>query len=242
MDLGIDAREIQEGVFTGIGSSLYNFLQYFSRLSTNDSCVLFSSKPLPFKFGASVRNIVKKEWITFLWDQFALAKMIKEHNINVFYSPYYKIPLFSSCKCISLLPDVMYMTFEQYRKKLNPLYKIYYLTMGKWYAHNANAILTRSQFSKKDIMRLYNVPKERIEVISDSISDIYRREDDQDTIHRVVGECGISMPYILYVGNFKPHKNVENIIHAFSEVSSEHQDISLVLVGNKSHLYTRSEV
>ena len=47
MLIGIDAREIQDGVNTGMGRALVVFLEYFSKQNDNNSCILFSSKPIP---------------------------------------------------------------------------------------------------------------------------------------------------------------------------------------------------
>lgn len=44
-------------------------------------------------------------------------------------------------------------------------------------------------------------------------------------------------PYILYVGNAHPHKNLERLIDAFSKFN--YSDIRLVLVGKEDYFYRR---
>jgi hypothetical protein len=46
MLIGIDAREIQDGVVTGIGRSLANFIRYFAGSDTRHELVLFSERTI----------------------------------------------------------------------------------------------------------------------------------------------------------------------------------------------------
>lgn len=47
----------------------------------------------------------------------------------------------------------------------------------------------------------------------------------------------IKKPYILYVGNAYPHKNLKRLIYAFKLVLEEKSDLSLVLVGKIDVFY-----
>jgi glycosyltransferase involved in cell wall biosynthesis len=54
-----------------------------------------------------------------------------------------------------------------------------------------------------------------------------------------VDEYGIIRPYLLYVGNPYPHKNLERLIKAFSFLQKENQDLFLVFVGKDDFFYRR---
>jgi len=43
---------------------------------------------------------------------------------------------------------------------------------------------------------------------------------------------GVEKPYILYVGNHRPRKNIPLIIETFAKVAEENEEITLVLAGN----------
>ncbi len=238
MKLGIDAREIQDGVFTGIGGPLADFLNYFSKQDNDDTCILFSEKTVPIDFGPKVRNVVLDKSITFYWDQVILPKAIKQEKIDLFYSPYYKIPFFKSCKTISAILDLMYLQYEEYSKKINPLARLYYFTFGRMLAQRADSILTCSEYSKKDVVDLYKVKADKIKVIPLSISDVFSPETDEKIITEAKQKFGIDSPYILYVGNFKPHKNVKRIIRAFKNLTKEFRELKLVLAGPKEYMYS----
>jgi len=228
MRLGIDAREIQEGVYTGIGRSLINFLEYFEKLENEDVCVLFSSKKIPIVFNAKIKNVVLNEHITFVWDQWQLPHAVKKEGIDILYSPYYKVPLMKPCKMVSAIFDLMYLSFDAYCKRMSPFKKAYYASFGKAYTSSVDKILTCSEYSKRDIQRIYGLGQEKIKIIPLSVNHIYKPQP---------GMSPINGRYLLYVGNFKFHKNVQSIIEAFALICAEFPDLKLVLAGPREHTY-----
>lgn len=238
MRLGIDAREIQSGVCTGIGRPLLNFLKFFPTLMPRDQCLLFSNQPIPLKFPEPIRNIVIPENNTWLWDQWILPQAIHTKKVTIFYSPYYKIPVIAKCPTIAAILDLMYLVYPAYKKKMSVLKKHYYYSFGKHMAHKATRILTCSHHSKKDIVQLYHIDPKKIVTIPLSISSIYRPEKDHNKIRAFRKKNGLERPYLLYLGNFKIHKNVRTLIQAFNDIHDRHPDLTLVLAGPKTHEYS----
>jgi len=109
MNIGVDAREIQEGVITGIGRSLANFIEYFGKKEKIHQLFLISEKQIPVQFNGNIKRIVIRPTYTFIWDQVKLPLALRKYNINLFYSPYYKIPLLSSRPAINQILDLMYL-------------------------------------------------------------------------------------------------------------------------------------
>jgi glycosyltransferase involved in cell wall biosynthesis len=237
MRIGIDAREIQEGVYTGIGRPLVNFLEYFDSLNNEDSCVLFSNKKIPIHFSRRITNVVLRPSMTWIWDQYHLPLAIKQHHIDVFYSPYYKIPLLKSCKQIAAILDVMYLTFSPYYHEMSILKRLYYSTFGKAFAKSADRILTCSEYSKKEICKIYGIGADKIKVIPLSVGELYFSPKDPSRIEEIKKKFSIHGPYILYMGNFKLHKNVPFLIHAFASIALDFPDLNLVLAGPMEHTY-----
>ena len=96
MRIGIDAREFDLGKMTGIGRYLVNFLEWVAKEKPEIEFYLyinqFSEVPVKSK---NLTERVIPEGITFVWDQVMLPRRLKNDKIDVFFSPYYKAPLFS---------------------------------------------------------------------------------------------------------------------------------------------------
>ena len=238
MRLGIDAREIENGVSTGRGRMLYNFLHYLSEGHYNDQLVVFSSKPLPFSFGHKIENQVMFEDSRIFWDQVKLPLVLKKQLIEVFYSPYYKLPLWSSVKSVCTVLDLMYMKYPLYRGRLGLGATVHYRIFGKQFLHKAKRILTCSQYTKNDIVEFYGTDRRKIVVIPLSVSSSFRPETDTQKMSQMRAAFGIRGKYVLYVGNFKPHKNVPALLKAF-RATAGYENLQLVLAGPKTTGYAQ---
>jgi glycosyltransferase involved in cell wall biosynthesis len=98
-------------------------------------------------------------------------------------------------------------------------------------ARQADLIFTISECSKKDIMRFWDVPSGKIEVVSAAIDTklFYRR--DQTEIAQIRLKYNIPENYLLYVGGFDPRKNVSGMLKALSIARSKQSTIHLIIAG-----------
>jgi glycosyltransferase involved in cell wall biosynthesis len=232
MRLGVDAREIQHGVVTGIGRSLANFITYFSGHESVHELVLFAEKKLPIVINPPCREVIINPAMTFYWDQWKLPRKLKTQRIDLFYSPYYKLPLLSSIPMISQVLDLMYLVFPPYLQDLGIFRRFYYSTFGRAFALKAINIITDSEHAKGDIIRLWNIMPDKITVIPLGVADRYLPVSDKEIFMRVRQKFNLPDRYILYLGNFKPHKNVASLVRAFARIKNECMDWKLVLAGS----------
>ena len=234
MIIGIDAREIQDGVVTGIGRALNNYLNYFGSLDDEHRCVLFSERAVAETYGPRVMAVVAPpQRLTMLWDQAVLPRLMKKHHIDLFFSPYYKIPVATRVPIISTIFDLMYIYYPMKWKGTGPFSKLYYRMFGGIMAAKAHTIFTCSEYSKTEILKFYGVPAAKVAVILLGLSDRYRRLEGTDAVPAVKRKFSINGAYILYTGNFKPHKNAATLIEAFERIRESVPGLQLVLAGNR---------
>jgi glycosyltransferase involved in cell wall biosynthesis len=231
MNIGVDVREIQDGVITGIGRSLSNFIQYFGDNESKHKLVLFSEKKLEFNFNSNIKNILLVGGPTFIWDQWKLPRALKNQNIDLFYSPYYKIPLFSNIPTVNQILDLMFLIHPVYKNNLTVNQKIYYAFFGQAFARKSLSIITDSEHAKNDITRLWGIDSQKIIVIPLGIANRYRLVKDKNLLNQVRKRLNLPEKYILYLGNFKPHKNLSSLIQAFKEIGKKFPEYKLVLAG-----------
>jgi glycosyltransferase involved in cell wall biosynthesis len=231
MKIGVDAREIQDGVVTGIGRSLANFIQYFGKNEKAHTLVLFSDKKIPVGFRGNIREVVIDSVSTFFWDQWKLPSALKVNKIDLFYSPYYKVPLLTKVPVVNQILDLMFLVFPPYRKKLGIWKRCYYATFGKTFARKAMSIITDSEHAKNDIVRIWGLQPEKIVVIPLGVGSCYVPVKDKQLLNRVKERFGFPDKYLLYLGNFKPHKNVVSLVQAFKKIAGRFPEYKLVLAG-----------
>ncbi|NLY29819.1 MAG: glycosyltransferase family 4 protein [Firmicutes bacterium] len=96
----------------------------------------------------------------------------------------------------------------------------------------ADYIIAVSFNTKQDLMRILNVPEEKIAVIYEAAEPIYRPICREIARQHVADKLGITGPYILNVGGFSRRKNLVSLVRVFRRIREElPQDCQLVLVG-----------
>jgi len=99
-------------------------------------------------------------------------------------------------------------------------------------ARTADAIITVSQSARRDIVRHYGLPADRVHVVYEAAAPSFRPITDRFEIERVRRRYGLSGRLILYVGTVEPRKNLPVLISAFAERKRRGElDHRLVCVG-----------
>src|SRR6266498_4677716 len=104
-------------------------------------------------------------------------------------------------------------------------------------ARNADAIITVSECSKKDIVKLLGLSPERIHVIGNAVDASFYPVRDAWLLAAVRERYGIGSRFILYFGGFDMRKNVPRLIEAYARLP-EHlrREYQLVVAGRYHNL------
>jgi len=101
----------------------------------------------------------------------------------------------------------------------------------------ASAVLTLSEYSKRDIVRRYNVPPEKVVVTYLAADPMFRPIHDEGRLADVRARYNTGEQFILSVGNLQPRKNLKTLIEAYVALrragATRHK---LVLVGKRAWL------
>jgi glycosyltransferase involved in cell wall biosynthesis len=160
-------------------------------------------------------------------EQFALARG-RTGRIDAFWSPHYNIPLWARAPLVVTVHDLIHLTRPEYTNSRSK----------QWYARRmfaairrrAAAILTVSEFTKGEFLRLVGPPRGPIVVAHNGV--------DERWFHPVESSLARSpAPYILSIASLKSHKNLIALIDAFTRVC-DRLPHHLVIVGRIGGLRT----
>ena len=104
----------------------------------------------------------------------------------------------------------------------------------------ADAILVVSEFTKKELLKYYNVPEEKIHIVSCGIdTDKFYPIEDKKQIDKVKEKYGISEEYFLYLGTLEPRKNIEGILESYSILKDRMKEPipKMVIAGGKGWMF-----
>lgn len=160
-------------------------------------------------------------------------------RLSLFHSQYV-LPLFLPCKSVLTIHDILYESNPEFFPELHKnLLKVFVPFSAK----KADRIISVSEFTKKQIIKYYGVPEEKITVIYEGASDKFAPIRDNDLISSVLRRYGIEKKYILFVGRIEPRKNIAGLLKAFVYVKKRgKKDLCLVIVGNQDRLFREKEL
>lgn len=233
--IGVDGRELLAQNVTGIGRYLRNFLTSGVREKSPHTFIVYGNQHTSTDFsGSNVEVRIIPERLTLWWDQALLSKAVRMDRLDVFFSPYDKGPFYIPCPLILTVHDLLFTVVSDRGGLERSLYTWAYIGYRKWMAERAALVITVSEHSKRDIVSIFKIPEDKIRVIPNGISEYYRPIRDQSLVENIQQRYGIARSYILYVGNFRPHKNVRWLIEAYRELPDFlKEQYQLVLCGRR---------
>lgn len=236
MRVGVDVRELQQGVRTGIGRFVESFVSEAPGLRPDLKLFLYGDantrldleKGLPGKDLGDAPRVQQRVLCqpTTLWfDQLALPLALARDRIDVFLSPYYKAPLSSPCPTVVTLHDVLFLKVGYHRLK-----NVFFGPWSRLIASQAAAVLTDSEYSRRDLENVLGLRTARIEVVPLGVSPHFSPSASRGAA-TLARRLGLPNHYLLSVTNFRPHKNDALLIRAFAGVAAHVPDLALVLAG-----------
>ena len=228
MRIGIDIRELEKGKRTGIGRILSGLLNYISLNDTTNEYILFGNQRTEIQKDWKIRVI--RERITFIWDQLKLPLALKREKVQIFFSPYFKAPIFAHCPFITMICDLTPL-----KNSGNVISKFYYAFWGRLCAKLAQKVITLSKYSRQELIKTLHIEKNKIIIVYPSV-EIGRLEDWK--IERIREKYGIESEFILWVGVMRQSKNLARLIEAYKMLSDEIKDkYALVIAGKKNEYF-----
>lgn len=152
-------------------------------------------------------------------------KLLSQRPVH-FFSPGFNAPLGRPCSFSLTVHDLIHLEVEAERSFAKSLY---YEFVVKPALDNAAVVFTVSEYSRMRILDWSGVLPSKVVCVGNGVDSAFTPEGPHWRNPR---------PYILYVGNHKPHKNVEGLIDAFA-VSHLRSDFDVLLTGSLSGSVTQ---
>ncbi len=232
MRVAIDARGINCYEGTGIGTYTSNLLKNILSLDSENYYHLYWSGRNYDSFSKHNSKIIlsSNKYHSFFEEKYFPSNLERE-NIDIFHIPQNGIGLSDSIHCKKivtihdLIPYVMPETVGKgYLKK--------FLMEMPRIIESSDAIITVSNYSKKDILRFFPINPDKIFVTPLAASEKYKPMDSLHCKAFLKDHYNITKPFILYIGGFSPRKNVNTLIQSFSKIYSKlDKEHYLVIVG-----------
>lgn len=156
------------------------------------------------------------------FDQSFILKKL-ERDVDLFFYPHVNLPFYIPHNTIVTIHDLTPLSKFWDRNNIKLLIYFFYLYRA---VHYSKKIISVSHVVSNEIIHRFNSAKDKISIIYEFVDNKFMNFEPK-------AKSIIDGNYILYVGNRKKHKNLENLIRAFNIVKNQ-LDIKLVLAGSQS--------
>jgi glycosyltransferase involved in cell wall biosynthesis len=134
-----------------------------------------------------------------LWTSVQIARI----RPSVYFNPGYNPPLSSRAPFVFTIHDLIHLKFAEESSLPKRLYYEHIVRPALVKAHK---VLTVSNFSKQEIVGWSGTAPEKIMVVGNGVSPAFSPTGPRHAEDR---------PYLLYIGNRRPHKNLPRLLKAF---------------------------
>ena len=226
--IAVDARMIQD---SGIGTVIRNVLKrLISQRRDWHFCVMGNERKLQnysWLQNKNVRLINAEAPIYSVKEQFEIPRLIPQ-NTDILWVPHYNIPVFYRGKIVVTVHDLFHVAMSQFVHGIHR--KMYAKMMFRAVAQKADRIVCVSDFTRRELARFVSVKPEKVYVVYNGVDSFWSQPLQREK--RIYEK-----PYILYVGNVKPHKNLRRLVVAFEKLSDQIPQ-NLIIVGKKEGFIT----
>lgn len=238
MKIAIDARMYNE---SGIGRYIRNLISNLEVLDEqNEYFILLSEKEyLAFNKDSNFKKVLAN----FRWygirEQIQLPNLLNNIKPDLVHFPHFNVPINYSGKYVVTIHDLIHQHFKMKRATTHGalIYQIKQLGYNKVFKtslQKSSKILVPSEYVKNLLIQEWGVDNGKIlvtpEAVDDSLLSLIKNSS-----HKKI----IEQPYIFYLGNAHPHKNIEGLIKVFLKLQERYPSLHLVLSGGDHYFWKK---
>jgi glycosyltransferase involved in cell wall biosynthesis len=170
-------------------------------------------------------------------DMLRFTRAVAAEPLDVFFSPsvYTYFPLPPRLPSVITVHDAIAERFPELTVPSRRA-RLFWNAKVRFALWQSTLVLTVSEYARRDVAEVHGYPPSRIHVAVEAPSDAYRQVLDTEAIRARAQAVGLPQGarWLMYVGGFNPHKNVDEIVRAHGRLARKQPDspVHLLLVGS----------
>lgn len=216
MRVGLDARKLRD---FGIGTYLRGLLQELPALWVPGELIVY----LPTEAERRASSLAGAPGVTLAVERSApysarelaaLPLQMARHRLELYHAPHYVLPPLRPCPAVVTIHDLIHLRFPAQLPSL--LASLYARVMFRVSVRSARRIIAVSEATRRELAERLGVPPDKVRVIPNGVDGRFRPAADPRAPDAALARLGLERPYVLFVGNPKPHKNLPRLLDAFA--------------------------
>ena len=230
MKIGIAARGLSEQS-GGVKQYIESITSALLKIDKMNEYYIFHNNHNHVDKFPSAKNIVLESSNKMIWDYFLLTKALRKHQLDVVIFPKNVVPFFVDAKSIIVVHDLAYFMPELNAYSL--IDTIYMKHMIKSSLKRADGVISVSQNTKSDIIKLIGTDENKIKVVYEAADSKYKITIDIIKLKEIKAKYKLCDKFIFYSGSLSPRKNMVRFLLAYDKIKAKIPH-KLVLTGGRS--------
>jgi glycosyltransferase involved in cell wall biosynthesis len=208
--------------FTGFGVYTNGLLKSLQKVANPKDweIIVFSPVKPNYSFTSPISVKVIPEpstkdarWQKLKWEQVIFpteAKKLKPDLIHHFYPS--TIVFDKGMKQLTSIHDATPWHFAAHNQRLSVRL---FRKFNVWSNRKADRVVSVSQYGRYDVSTIFNIPKEKIDVVYNGIDSSFRNKVTEAGKKRIKEKYNLPDNFIFYIGGFEIHKNVKRLLLSY---------------------------
>ena len=218
----------------GINWYIYNLLRCLPAAAPEIEYTIFTGES---RYSAQGVTLRRSSWPThrppvrIIWEQIVQPVAARRAGVDLLHGPAFVGPLVGFCPTVITIHDLSFLLYPQNFRAGN---RLYLQILTRLSVRRARRLIAVSESTKRDLIRHYQLPPERVDVVPNGVDDHFRPWSEAE-IAAFRTRKGLPERFLLFVGTLEPRKNVVGLIQAYARLPQPRPP--LMLVGGKGWLY-----
>lgn len=233
--IGFDAKRLFNN-FTGLGNYSRTLVHDLHEWHQQNEYFLFTPKVKNKNetkefFNDDYKLIKPKNSFGAYWRSFSIKKDLEAHDIDIYHGLSHEIPFGIQKTNIASIVTIHDLIYKFQPQDFSFIDRKIYNKKFKYACDNADRIVAISKSTKLDIVQNFNIDPEKIDVVYQTCSDIFKRNISPLEKEQIKKKYALPEQYLLYVGSIVERKNLLTVVKTINQTKS-FLKIPLVVIGN----------
>jgi glycosyltransferase involved in cell wall biosynthesis len=238
LKVALDARRAVRHM-TGIGHYVIELAKRLPALAPDMEFQLLVDRPLPDgvlpegctqvvlgRFVGHSASIAR--FYSPIWLNTSVRQHVSRDGVVLFHGTNSAIPLRLPCRSVCTIHDLSFMRVPHV---YGPVYRRYMQLQARVALRRADAIVSDSHSSQRDLTELLGVGSEDVVVIHLGVNEEFSADHDDDYLRQVRADLTLPERYLLHVGMVETKKDIETLLAGCVDILRTRLVESLVIAG-----------
>lgn len=231
--IGIDVRKIQD---FGIGTYIRNLVRSLARIDAENRYLLLcrpQDRDLLRDLPGNFQTVPESAPVYSAREMLALSWRLYRSRLDLYHSTHYVLPAWVGSPVVVTIHDIIHLLYPDFLPSRFAF--LYAQRMIRRSLNRGDRVIAVSQSTKNDLKQYFDVDGDKIQVVHNGVEEAFRHRLPSEELQRWLRNLGIEQPYLLFVGNPKPHKNLDNVVKAYARARHlANLDAPLICVGART--------